>query len=192
MATPPTFTESDIRYVIAEYRTLGELCHGRAESVVEVSRLIEAGRLPRATYVLPSGEARFPPDYFALLDAAGSVEELPAHFRSRCLAAGSAQDVDEAWAGYLSGEFGVCLREVTPEAIVAKGRLLDTIERLLAEPSPEDRGWQAELRGAVDELDGLERPFTDYDRQRWGDTTRDRCITRVRARFPDAFTLQGA
>jgi hypothetical protein len=192
MATQPTFTESDIRYVIAEYRTLGELCHGRAESVAEVNRLIEAGRLPRPAYVLPSGEARFPPDYFALLDAAGSVEELPAHFRARYLAVGSASDAEDDWAGYLSGEFGVCLRQVTPEAIAAKNRLLGTIERLVAEPARDDPGWQARLRDAVNELDALERPFTDHDRQRWGDTSRDRCVTRVRARFPEVFALQGA
>ncbi len=110
-----TFTEADIRYVIAEYRTLGELCHGRAETVAEVRGLIDAGALPRPTYVLPSGEARFPPDYFALLDSAGSVPTADA-------------DADEDWAGYLSGQFGVCLRSVTPEAMAEKYRLVRRVE----------------------------------------------------------------
>lgn len=186
----PGFTESDIRYVIAEYSTLEELCRGRAETPADVRRLIDEGRLPRPTYVLPSGEARFPPDYFALLDDAGSAAALPAHFHARYVAAGPATDVDEDWAGYLSGQFGVCLWRVTPEAMVEKNRLIRTIERLLESPAAADPGWQAELRGAVGALDALERPFTDYDRQRWGDTSRDRHITRVRAAYPAAFSYE--
>lgn len=81
------FTESDIRYVLAEYRTLDELCDGRAERPAEVRELIAGGRLPQATYVLPSGEARYPPDYFASVDEAGGVDALPRPFRDRYLAA---------------------------------------------------------------------------------------------------------
>lgn len=108
------FSESDIRYVLAEYRTLDELCDGRAESAAEVRALIGEARLPRPTYVLPSGEARFPPDYFALVDEAGGIDALPARFRARYLAAARGSrsptaDADEDWAGYLSGQFGVCL-----------------------------------------------------------------------------------
>lgn len=186
--TEPALTQSDIRYVLAEYRTLAELCRGRAETVTEVAGLIEAGRLPRPTYVLPSGEARFPPDYFALLDDAGSVAALPAHFRGRYLAVGPAEDADEDWDGYLSGQFGVCLWRVTPESMAEKNRLVRTLDRLLAAPAEADREWLAELRVAVDALDALERPFTDFDRQRWGDTGRDRYITRVRAAYPAAFS----
>lgn len=190
MVTKPGFTESDIRYVIDEYRTLEQLCHGRAETVADVRRLIDEGRLPQPTYVLPSGEARFPPDYFALLDDAGSVAALPGHFRARYVAAGEADDADEDWEGYLSGEFGVCLWQVTPEAMAEKNRLIRAIDRLLESPAATDPGWQAELRGAVNGLDALERPFTDYDRQRWGDTSRDRLITRVRAAYPAAFSYE--
>jgi Family of unknown function (DUF6058) len=184
MVTEPTFSEADIRYVIAEYRTLDELCRGRAETVAEVRRLIDAGRLPKPTYVLPSGEARFPPDYFALLDSAGSVAELPAHFHARYTSSGLAEDAEEDWAGYLSGQFGVCLWQVTPEAMAEKNRLIRAIERLVAESAEGDASWREELRTTVDALDALERPFTDFDRQRWGDTSRDRHITRVRERFP--------
>jgi hypothetical protein len=187
-----TFTESDIRYVIAGYRTLDELCDARSETPAVVRALIADGRLPRATYVLPSGEARFPPDYFALADEAGGTDALPARFRARYLAAASASptaaaDAEEDWAGYLSGQFGVCLRTVTPEAMAEKNRLIRRIEALTAAPAPADPGWRAELRGAVDALDALERPFTDFDRQRWGDTSRGRHIDRVRERYPDAF-----
>jgi hypothetical protein len=188
----PAFSESDIRYVLAEYRTLDELCEGRAESAAEVRTLITDGRLPQATYVLPSGEARFPPDYFVLVDEAGGVDALPAWFRARYLAAAAgspspAEDADEDWAGYLSGQFGVCLRSVTPEAMVEKNRLIRRIAELAATPADADPAWRSELRGTVDALDALERPFTDFDRERWGATSRIRHIDGVRARFPTAF-----
>jgi hypothetical protein len=209
-----SFTESDIRYVIAEYRTLDELLDGRArsdgnhqprddtsrgsarvrraETASRVRALIADGRLPQPTYVLPSGEARFPPDYFALVDEAGGVDALPARFRARYLAAATASpapaaDADEDWAGYLSGQFGVCLRSVTPEAMAEKNRLIRLIERLVAAPAEADPAWRSELRTAVDALDALERPFTDFDREQWGDTSRGRHIDGVRARYPIVF-----
>lgn len=187
-----TFSESDIRYVLAEYRTLAELCDGRAESAAEVRALIAGGRLPQAAYVLPSGEDRYPPDYFALADAAGGVDALPASFRARYLAAAGSSpsaptDADEDWAGYLTGQFGVCLRSVTPESMAAKNRLIRRIERLVAAPAEAAPAWRSELRTTVDALDAIERPFTDFDRQRWGDTSRLRHIDRVRERFPAAF-----
>jgi hypothetical protein len=72
---------------------------------------------------------------------------------------------------------------VTPASIVAKGELMDTIERLTAEPSPEDDDWRRELTAAVDALDALEKPFAPFDRVRFGSTSRDRCVTGVRKRF---------
>lgn len=191
-STEPTFSDSDIRYVLAEYRTLGQLCEGRAQDVAEVRALISAGRLPQPTYVLPSGEPRFPPDYFALVDDAGGVDALPARFRARYLAAAASSpspeaDAVEDWAGYLTGEFGVCLRAVTPEAMAEKNRLIRRIEALTEAPAEGDGAWREELRDAVDALDRLERPFTDFDRRRWGDTSRGRHIDRVRERYPAAF-----
>ena len=188
-----TFTESDLRYLAAEYRTLDQLCAGRAQTATQVSALIREGRLPAPTYVPPDGVPRFPPDYFALVDDAGSVDALPGRFRDRHLAvSGSAAEADEDWSGYLSGEYGICLWEVTPEAMVRKSRLIARIEELTARPAPDDQGWQADLRAAVTALDALERPFTDFDRERWGDTSRERHITRVMAQFPTVFALSEA
>jgi hypothetical protein len=189
-----SFTPSDVLYITAEYRTMAELCDGRAMTARQAEALVEAGRLPAATYVLPSGERRYPPDYFALVDALG-LDSLADGFRTRHLAAGgSAEEADEDWRGYLSGQFGVCLRAVTPESMVAKSRLIARIEELAGAPAPDDPGWRGALRTAVDELDSLLRPFTDHDRERWGDTSRDREITRVRGRWPAVFdqTLLGA
>jgi hypothetical protein len=59
------------------------------------------------------------------------------------------------------------------------------VERL-ALPAPTDTRWRAALRGAVDALDALERPFAGHDRERFGGpTSRDRLITETRRRFPE-------
>jgi hypothetical protein len=51
-----SFSASDLTYVIAEYRTMAELCAGRPMGAAQVEALVEAGRLPAATYVLPVGQ----------------------------------------------------------------------------------------------------------------------------------------
>jgi hypothetical protein len=184
-----SYSASDLTYVLAEYRIMSELCDGRAMSPAQAEALVAAGRLPAATYVLPSGERRYPPDYFVLADDFG-LDSLAAGFRQRYLAAGgTAAAADEDWAGYLSGEFGVCLRAVVPESMVAKGRLVARIEELAGASAPDDAGWCDALRTAVGELDSLLRPFTDYDRERWGDTSRDRNITRLREKWPEVLAV---
>lgn len=189
-----SFSPSDVLYITAGYRTMTELCDGRTLRAAQAEALVAAGRLPDATYVLPSGERRYPPDYFTLVDAIG-LDSLEAGFRARYLAAGgTSAEADEDWRGYLSGGFGVCLRTVTPESMVAKTRLIASIEELTGAPAPDDSGWRGALCAAVDELDSLLRPFTDYDRERFDDTSRDKYITRVRGQWPAVFrpTLLGA
>jgi hypothetical protein len=45
------------------------------------------------------------------------------------------------------------------------------------------------LRGAVDALDALERPFAAWDRERFGTpSSRDRLINATRQRFPDLWS----
>ncbi|MBY8872733.1 hypothetical protein K7640_12900 [Micromonospora sp. PLK6-60] len=189
MAEEPSFSSSDLAYLNTEYRTLEQLCAGRDETPGDVRELIAAGRLPQATYVLPDGVELYPPDYFALIDDAGGVDELFERFRSRYAAASSdlPDDLNETWQGYLSGQFGKCLWSVTPEAMAEKTRLMNAIEALVGASEEVSEVWRTALRGNVDRLDALERPFTEYDRGLWGDTSRDRCITRVRQRFPAVF-----
>jgi hypothetical protein len=188
MTDEPTFSQSDLEYIAAGYRTLEQLCAQREDTLERIRRHVADRRLPQPTYVLPNGVEMFPPDYFELVDGAGGVAALPGHFRARYVAAGGSEhDADEDWQGYLSGQFGVCLRSVTPEAMVEKVRMIAAIEQLLAAPCEASDAWCAGLREKVDALDSLERPFTDYDRQRWGDTSRDRHITRVRQRYPAVF-----
>ncbi len=186
--TAPNFSEDDLAYITEEYLTLGQLCADRDQSPQEVHGLIDRGELPRPAYVLDDGTEMFPPDYFELVDAAGGVGGLRDAFLQRHQVATGALgltgvDPDEDWRGYLSGEFGVCLREVTPEAMVEKSALIAQIDILTAAPAVDDPRWRTQLAEAVDELDEIERPFTDYDRRRWGTTTRDSHITSVRAQY---------
>jgi hypothetical protein len=184
----PEMTAADVSYVRANYMSLEEACAGRAETPDQVRRLIEERKLPQPSYVLPDGTEMVPVDYFALVDA-GRDE-----FVHRFLEAGGEQSVvDEEWEGYLSGAYGVCLREQTPENIVRKEHLVTTIDGLVAAPQPSEPDWCDRLRSAVDELDELERPFApEYDRARWGPSSRDRCITAVRRRFPEVFAAHAA
>jgi hypothetical protein len=160
-------TRDDIAYVRAQFRPL-DPAH---------AQLVAAGRLPHATYVLPDGTEMVPETHGELL-ADG--------FRERFLAAGGREaDVEEELADWLGGGYGACLRDPTPEAIVAKGALMTAIVALLARAEPGD----AALRGAVDALDALERPFAASDRERFGGpVSRDRLITAPRARFPELWS----
>jgi hypothetical protein len=173
----PAGASDDIAYVTDFFRPMDE----------SVRDLVERGVLPQATYVLPDGTPMVPADHAALLeDAGGDPDAVAARFRERFVAAGGdPADADEEHAAWLTGEYGACLHTTSPEAIVAKDALMTAIGALLASPATEDPSWCAALRGAVDALDALERPFAAYDRERFGaPSSRDRLITATRARFP--------
>jgi hypothetical protein len=182
----PPLTAADIDYIRDNYVTLEEACAGRRETPERVLALVEAGRLPEPSYWLPDGTAMVPADYFVLLDKAGSLSDLRAHFSRRFLdAGGEPADVDDEWNAYLNGLYGVCLRNVTPETIVRKSALVGSLGGLLADPRPQDDEWKATLRRQVDDLDTLERDFSpDYDRTRFDrPPTRDRLIAAARKRY---------
>jgi len=183
-------TQADIAYVSANYRTLEELCEGRAESPPEVRELIAAQRLPQPSYVLPDGAGMFPADYFRLLDEAGGVDRLPEHFAARHLAA-NGKDPEQDWQMYLDGTWGICLRDVTPETIVRKNTLVSSLCELLVLARPRYEDWRQALREQVEELDELERQFSpDFDRSEEMDRlpTRDLIIAAARERYPEVFT----
>jgi hypothetical protein len=187
-----TFSRADLEYIRRGFATLETACRDRRETVEDVRRLIADGRLPHPSYILDDGTEIVPEDYFQLVGDAGSVELLKGHFLARYDAAGgSAASRTEDWEGYLSGLYGVCLCEVTPETIVRKAGLVEEIERLLDSAQPGSRDWRRSLRSCVDDLDRLEREFSpDYDRSgRFPQPpTRDRLIRAPRARCPDVFT----
>jgi Family of unknown function (DUF6058) len=174
---PPDLAE-DVAYVQASFVAMDEA----------IRPLVERGVLPHATYVLPDGTPMVPPDHAALLaDAGGDPDAVAARFRERFVAAGGdPQAVDEEHQAWLSGEYGACLWQTTPEAIVAKSGLMATISALLLARREDDERWRAALRRAVDALDAIERPFARYDRERFGGpSSRDRLITATRQHFPD-------
>ena len=176
--------DDDIAYVRGAFANLGEL----APPADAIGRT-----LPRPTYTLPDGSGWVPRDYYRLRDdAGGRLADVAGLFARRlaaaCDALGFAMDVAVEWESYLAGLYGACMRDVIPETIVMKERLVARIERgWLADPRPHDAAWRAQLRGDVEALDGLTRPFAACDRERFGPTSRDRLIVGARARFPEAF-----
>ena len=101
----------------------------------------------------------------------------------------SEERVAAEYADYLSGEFAVCLRWVTPETIFLKGFIMVRISELLADPNPVDAQWSAALRTWVNRLDGMEREFAPCDTARFGSLpSRVRCIEQVREKFPGCFS----
>ncbi len=179
-------TPEDIAYVRAELATLEELARGRSIPLAQM-RAWAGVHLPRATYMLPDGELRYARDWWHLFDDAGGIESLHARFADRYRAAGG-DDLEAEWAAYVAGLYGACLREATPENIVAKARLVGRLERALAEPQPDDPAWCRTLRADVDALDRLARPFAGCDIERFGrPTSRDRLIDVPRERFPHVF-----
>lgn len=189
------FTDSDLAYISANYITLDALCADRAESPDDVRALIERGKLPRPSYVLDDGTGMFPADYFRLVDEAGGVDNLREHFAARHRAAtlaerSKADELELDWDGYLSGTYGICLRDVTPEAIVRKTVLVSSLCELLMLPRPRNPEWRRTLHEQVEELDALEREFApDYDRGDDQDRppTRDLLIKAARERYRDVF-----
>ena len=182
-------TLADIAYVRANYRTLEELCEGRAESPDAVRELIAVRRLPQPSYVLPDGTGMFPADYFRLLDEAGGVDGLREHFGARHGAV-EGRDLEQDWEMYLDGTWGICLRDVTPETIVRKNTLVNSLCELLVLARPRYEDWRQALREQVDELDELERQFSpDFDRSDEMDRlpTRDLIIGAARERYPEVF-----
>jgi len=143
--------------------------------------------------VLDDGAEMYPADYFRLVDDAGGPAKLRAHFAERLRAAGG-DDFESDWQAYLAGIYGVCLRDLTPEAIARKARLVSSLCELLVLARPADPEWRERLRTEVDELAELEREFSpDYDRseERFGrKPTRDLIVAAARERYPDVFSRE--
>ncbi len=186
-------TAADVTYIRANFVGLDTLLTGRGDRREDVRALISEGRLPRPSYVLDDGTQMFPPDYFRLLDEAGGVEGLREAFLARFRRAADRhadREAEAAWRAYLDGTYGVCLREVTPEAIARKSQLVSALCELMMLAEPSDSGWRQALRATVDELDGLEREFApDFDRDpaRGRRPTRDLLIDAAREAYPDIF-----
>ena len=185
----PPLSSADLQYVQSNYLPLEELARREQLDPAQLADWIEAGRLPCPAYLLPDGTPVFPADLLALVHSAGGLDPLPSHFARRvelaALAIGFASNTREAdWEDYLSGEYGICLRQVTPETVVLKEALVERIGLAIEEPRPEDPGWRRALAFQIDGLDALIRPFARVDRVRFGrPTSRERLIEAPRRRW---------
>lgn len=137
----------------------------------------------------------FPEDYLELHDEAGGPDRLRDYFieqfQGAARTAGLEFDGDwnpeSEWTDYLDGTYWVCLRNARPEVMIDKERQIRTISQLMQSPQPQYEHWRHQLRTAVRALDAIERPFTDFDRARWAYTSRERYITSIKQRHPEAF-----
>jgi hypothetical protein len=181
---------SDLRYIRQNFAPLAKVCRIHGIELSTATAHIRARRLPLPSYALEDGTPMYPRDVFALLEAASSIDALTEHFLARYEAIArshSAFDPQKGfreWDGYTSGEYGVCLRQVTPETIFLKERLVTLLEEQLTDARPEEEAWRARLSERVRALDALERPFTTCDRFRFGrPSSRERLIDEPRKRY---------
>jgi uncharacterized protein DUF6058 len=178
----PVLEGADLRYVLEEFLSLEQLAVREGLDRRRIEGWIEEGALPRPAYVLPDGTAMFPADLLGLVRSAGGVDALPAHFARRTEVAARLMGVgantrESDWEDYLSGEYGICLRQVTPETLVLKETLVERIGKALETPRPDDPRWRNALVFQVDGLDALIRPFARVDAERFGrQTSRERLV----------------
>jgi hypothetical protein len=182
----------DEAYIRANYAPLLEVAAARSIDLDEVRRLMAERRLPQPAYLLDDGTEMVPVDHLELLEHAGGVEGLERLFKARYRAAvedlghpaGSAV-VHTAWKDYLTGGYGVCLWEVTPENIARKDLLVESLDTLLSHPRVDDPSWRARVRTEIAALNRLERPGAPLDEARWGRrSSRSRLIEDPRQRYP--------
>jgi len=174
-------TAEDDAYASEWYVELEALAEMAAIPASELRRLMLANRLPLPSYIRSDGAQMVARDLLELPRRAGGYEQLPEWFGQQFR---SGRDAIREWDGYLRGQY-VCLRDVLPETIQRKDKLVKAITAALAKPEPKNDDWLESLHRLVDELDELEPPFTAYDRLRFrGPISRDACINAVRARFP--------
>ncbi len=192
MNVPTPTLAADWRYIASQFTPLAALLVSRLETTDIVNSWISSGLFPHPTYLMPESPffgadtPMYPADVFDFVDQAGSIEMLPQHFEQRLVAADPANcfDAKAEYRSYLSGRYGACLKRVTPESIVQKERLVQSIDAALTEPRAFDVNWLSNLRRDVDALDLLERPFAECDRSFFGGSvSRDRCITEPRKRY---------
>ncbi|WP_248579794.1 GNAT family N-acetyltransferase [Nocardioides sp. InS609-2] len=134
----------------------------------EVLALIEAGSLPLPSYYLSDGTPMVPADVRDPISWAGGVERLHDWFVGHWTAEEQATAESE-WGDYLSGQY-VCLRDVQPVRMQQKTQHIEQIRAAIAvlEQHPGDHVARGSLGEAVERLEQIELPMTDYDRLRFG------------------------
>jgi hypothetical protein len=185
----------DEAYIRGNYRPLRDVVREVSVGLEDVRRLMAERRLPQPAYILDDGTEMVTADHLDLLEEAGQVDRLEPVFKDRYRAAveelGHAIDdqaLHAAWKDYLTGAYGVCLWQVSPENIALKDLLVERLDRRLSSPRPDDPAWRARVREDIQELDRLERPGAPLDDARWGRrSSRSRLIEDSRQRYPWIF-----
>ena len=175
----PVLTGADL-VVCSSYLPLEQIARREHLDPERLAGWIDTGHLPRPAYSLPDGTPVFPPDLLDLVRSAGGLDTLPPPLRPADRARGPAagrrrQHPRGRVEDYLSGEYGICLRQVTPETLVLKEALVERIDRALAASRPDELRWRRALAFEIDGLDALVQPFARIDRVRFGrPTSRER------------------
>ncbi len=171
----PITDPSDIQYIRANFIDIRTFAKELGETADSAFKRIQAGELPRPSYVFEDGTAYFPAHPRDLVcERDVFVLRALAEAKRKNLDYGE-EDALRDWDAFMGGGFSVCLKRATPENIIAKEALMRRID------------WLREaLHDAVDELDQLELPFSPiFDQTRFGlPPSRVRYITNIRERFP--------
>jgi hypothetical protein len=185
----------DERYIRDNFVALDDLTADWPGGTAKVRADIAARRLPQPAYRLDDGTDMVPADYLVPVAVAGSVDALPAWFARGYTEAAQrfglphdAETIEDEWQAYLSGGYFICLRHATPASITEKARHITELNELLADPHPGEQVWRKRLRGSVEELAAIERPFAILDPARWGTPMSAQWYgTFLRALYPQAF-----
>jgi hypothetical protein len=143
-----------------DLRPIDDVCGPR---LAEVRAWIGEGRYPP-----PLEGDLVPPDYLALVDDAGGIDQLRAHVEGRYVIAADMfgvlagpDELDDAWDAFLAGDWLRDLVTATPEEVVRVARLVAAVERLLEHPQPDEWRWVNRLRARADHLRALTRPGSE-------------------------------
>ena len=135
---------------------IADVCGPR---LAEVREWIAEGRYPP-----PLAGDLVPRDYLALVDDAGGIEHLREHVEARYVITADMfgvlagpDELDDAWAAFLHGDWLRDLVTATPEEVVRVARLVAAVESLLERPEPDEWRWQNRLRARAEHLAALTR-----------------------------------
>jgi hypothetical protein len=211
--TEAHLSREDDEYIRSRFVNLEEIARRSEVPLAVISGWQREGLFPQPTYVTEDSQEWYPPAYAELvrratarkmtlrslfeMDFKRALERLrrsdPAEYRAELTGPEGTEispeaDTELSWQGFLSGEFGACLRVAWVPCMLRKAKLMRTIAELAGKPALDDPSWRIRLRRSVDSLDHLELPFTQWDRVRFGrPVSRDTHVQAIRLRFPEVF-----
>jgi len=156
-------TAADDSYVDRVFTPLATLCRAHGVRLEQARADILARLIPLPSYLRSDNTEMVPTRYLAVVEAAGGPTSLQAWFRRCWPDAGTAE---AEWTDFVNGHY-LCLRNPMPEDMRRKTELVERIKEFAGSPQPNSEEWLRQLHLAVDELDRIEQPFTDYDRLRF-------------------------